>query len=291
MKINIIGDLHIANTVSTRTDNYFETCLNKLKQVLQADVVFCLGDFFNTPVVNTEIVSEVYTLLKEYSNTKVYTIVGNHDCYNMNESTLYKTSLGLLELVGAVTILQGDKTVTIDNTTFEAIPLNFKDFKVNKNNSIFLGHHFYGLTCSDSLNENILNEYYPNRTAVFLGHDHQPYETINNVYRPGSLLRNANTDYNRNRKPFYYQIDTDTKQITPIGITCKDGNGIFIDNLVIKRREKFIENLENTIARCSKKINTDKRYSMIEALSEVKTPKKCFDYIVATCKTMNVSIK
>lgn len=297
MIVRVVGDLHIAQGVSTRTDNYLETCLNKLRQVLEgADVVFCLGDFFNTPVVNTEIVSEVYSLLKEYPNTEVYTILGNHDVYNMNENSVYKTSLGLLELVGAIKILKENDIVELgEGLVFEAMPLNFKDLKKNCHDLFFLGHHFYNLNCQDSLNDDMLKELYPNAEGFFFGHDHQYYEPTNNVYRPGSLLRNANTDYNRVRKPIYYQITTEEyKQGLPfreVPIQCLDGKDVFVDNMVIKKREKFIASLERTIQLCSEKVDTETKYSMLEILKEIKTPRKAYEYISQTCKVVGVNLK
>lgn len=296
-KVAIVGDLHIGNQVSTRTDDYFQTCLNKLKQVLENnDYIFVLGDFFHTPSIDNAKLFEIYSLLKEYPSREVYTILGNHDVYNMNESTLYKTSLGILELVGAIKILKENDIVELgEGLAFESMPLNFKDLKKNCHDLFFLGHHFYNLNCQDSLNSDMLKELYPNAKGFFFGHDHSYYEPINNVYRPGSLLRNANTDYNRIRKPVYYQITTEEYgqglPFREVPIQCLDGKDVFVDNKVTKKRERFIENLEKTIQLCSEKVNTETKYSMIEILKEIKTPRKAYEYIAQTCKVIGVNLK
>ena len=301
MNIAIIGDTHLAKTVGSRTDNYAETCLNKLEQVLsQNDYVFCLGDFFNTAVVDTDLVGSVYTLLKNYRNTELITIIGNHCCFNMNENSLYRTSLGLLELTGVIKVLRPNDYFEVgEGLCFKALPLNFKDIKPDNDSCFFLGHHYYGLNCADSLSEDMIKEYFPNSLGLALGHEHQPFPTVEcngvNIYRPGSLLRNAATDYNKKRKPFYYQITLDEwKQglpFRPIQLDCAEGKDIFVDNIVIKRREKFLENVDRVIKLCSEKVNSDTKYSMVEALKEIKTPARSFDYIVKTCKTLGIPLK
>lgn len=305
MNIAIIGDTHLAKTMGSRTDNnYMETCLNKLEQVLsQNDYVLCLGDFFNTAVADTDLVGSVYSLLKSYKQTELITIIGNHCCYNMNEDSLYRTSLGLLELTGAIKVLRPKDYFEVgEGLCFKTLPLNFKDIKPDNDECFFLGHHYFGLNCADSLSEDMLKEYFPNAQGLAFGHEHQPFpiteinlnKTVN-IYRPGSLLRNAATDYNKKRKPFYYQITLEEwKQGLPfrmVQLECAEGKDIFVDNIVIKKREKFLENVDRVIQLCSEKVDTETKYSMIETLKEIKTPRRCFEYIIKTCKTLNVNIK
>jgi DNA repair exonuclease SbcCD nuclease subunit len=290
MKIAVVGDTHIGNQVSTRSDNYFDTCLNKLRQIFEAnEVVFFLGDIFNTPVIDTGKLFEVCSLFMEYPQVKKYTILGNHDVYNMNENTLFKTSLGMVVLMGLITLIQ-DSNVEVGGLTFGAMTLNFKDRKPNSAD-IILGHHFYNLNCSDSYSDEELNELYPKAKLIFLGHDHQHYEPSEKVYRPGSLLRNASTEYNRTRKPVYYQLDTEANSLSKVKVEALDGNQVFIDNVAIKKRERFIENLERTIALCSEKATTESKYSMLEILKEIKTPRRSMEYISQTCKVLGVQLK
>lgn len=213
MNIAIIGDVHINKFLGSRTDDYLEACINKLEQVLQNnDFVFCLGDMFHATTIDLESLSKVYTLFKSYrSTTDIVTIIGNHDCYNMNENSLYRTSLGFLELLGVIKILRPNDYFEVgEGLCFKALPLNFKDIQPDKDECFFLGHHYYGLNCADSLSEDMLKEYYPNSLGFAFGHEHQPFPTIEcngvNIYRPGSLLRNAATDYNKKENHFTIRL-------------------------------------------------------------------------------------
>lgn len=302
MKIAIIGDVHINKFLGSRTDDYLEVCLNKLEQVLQSnDFVFCLGDMFHATTTDLESLSKVYTLFKSYcSTTEVVTIIGNHDCFNMNENSLHRTSLGFLELLGVVRVLRPNDYFEVGGgLCFKALPLNFKDIQPDNDSCFFLGHHYYGLNCADSLSEDMIKEYFPNSLGFAFGHEHQPFPIVEcngvNIYRPGSLLRNAATDYNKKRKPFYYQTTLEEwkqgLQFRPIQLNCAEGKDIFVDNIVIKKREKFLENVDRVIQLCSEKVDTETRYSMIETLKEIKTPRRCFEYIIKTCKALNVNIK
>ena len=295
MKIAVVGDVHIGNQVSTRLDNYFETCLNKLKQIFEEnETVFFLGDIFNTPVIDTGKLFEVCSLFMEYPKVKKYTILGNHDVYNMNENTLFKTSLGMMVLMGLIYLVKPGNPVFVGNSTLVgAMPLNFKDTIPNPpdNADILLGHHFFELNCSDSYSGADLHNLYPKAKVIFLGHDHQHYERVGRVYRPGSLMRNASTEYNRTRKPIYYRLDLDTFDLEKIEVKALDGKEVFIDNVAIKKRERFIENLERTIALCSEKTTTESKYSMLEILKEIKTPRKPMEYISQTCKVLGVQLK
>ena len=293
-KIAIVGDVHIATGVSTRKDNYFETCLGKLRQIFDNnDYIIFGGDLFHTPVLPLDKFYSVYLLFKEYQNTKeFYSIVGNHDLFNMNEQTLYKTSLGLLELTGLIHILREGEILEISNKArFEATALNFGELKPSEHDNYFLFHHFYNLNCQDSLNDEMLNSMFPNMLGCFCFHDHETYEPLNGVYRPGSLMRNAATEYNKKRIPVYYQIDSKTGEISLQTIVAQRGEDIFVDNALIKKRERFIEDLNNTINMYSEKIETNEKYSMIEILKEIKTPRKSMEYIMQTCKVLGVPLK
>lgn len=296
MRLLVVGDVHIGNQVSTRIDDYFETCKRKLRFVFEnCDIAVFLGDIFNTPVIDTGKLFEICGLFMEYPNVRKYTILGNHDLYNMNESTLYKTSLGLLELMGLITLIPPYQSILVDDKlSLSAMPLNFSEVincPTPNLATIVLGHHFFGLNCSDSLRQEDLDRLYPCAKFIFLGHDHQYYEPVGRVYRPGSLLRNAATDYNRNRKPIVYAIDTDTLDlIGEIEIPAEDGKAVFLDNAVVKKREKFMESLDKVLNLKPIQSETSKA-SMLSILSELETPKNIMDYISQTCKVAGVPLK
>lgn len=297
MRLSVVGDVHVGNQVSTRTDDYFETCKRKLRFIFEnCDGVVFLGDIFNTPVIDTGKLFEICGLFMEYPKVEKYTILGNHDVYNMNESTLYKTSLGLLELMGLITLIPPYQSIVLGNKlSISAMPLNF-DEAINcptpNRATIVLGHHFFGLNCSDSLSQEDLDRLYPDAKFIFLGHDHQPYEPVGRVYRPGSLLRNAATDYNRIRKPTIYLLDTDNLKLSELEVPAEEGCKIFIDNVIVKKREKLIESLDKALKlNTIQKANSTPENSMLSILKELKAPREVMDYLVQTCKVMGVQLK
>lgn len=65
-----------------------------------------------------------------------------------------------------------------------------------------------------------------------------------------------------------------------------------MDNIVIKKRERFLENVDRVIKLCSEtSSNTDQKYSLLGALNEIKTPNRCMDYIAKSCKALGVSLR
>lgn len=292
-KIAVVGDVHISSGVSTRTDDYFSTCKNKLVQIFEKnDVVFFLGDIFDRPVIPTDKLYEICTLFMQYHNVRKYTILGNHDVFNMNEKTLFKTSLGLLNLLGLITVLKSNEVAELKdcNLRVGSMALNFSEVEP-LDTDIVLGHHFYNLNCTDSFCKKDFDRLFPKAKYIFLGHDHEAYQPEDRVYRAGSLLRNAATEYNKKRKPVYYQLDSETGELLIQPIIAKEGKDIFVDNIQLKKREKYIEDLNTMIAKYSEKIETNEKYSMVEILKEIKTPEKAMKYISQTCKVLGVPLK
>ena len=85
-KIGIIGDIHIDSKVSSRKDDYFSTCLEKLEEVANnCKNIIILGDVFNRPTLTNDYFIRLYDFLRYRCTCKgnnFYTIIGNHDVYN-----------------------------------------------------------------------------------------------------------------------------------------------------------------------------------------------------------------
>lgn len=295
-KISIVGDVHIGNQVRSRKDDYFETCLLKLREVLsKSETVIFLGDLFNTPTLELYKIQRVAVLFLEFSHVKKYTIVGNHDLYNMNLATLDKTALGLLQYFGLQILTPEDNGIEICGKTFDTLPLRFDEIKekdVSPKSDILLGHHFFNLPCEDSLNTNITAPY----KAIFLGHDHKEYEPFENVYRPGSLLRNAATEYNFNRIPCYLTLDENFNvERVPLTV-AQDSSAVFtkesLNQEALKHRF-FTEQIDNLIERYStqlKSVDRKTEYSLKEAFQGLKPPKKCYEYLKSVYNIMGIGL-
>ncbi len=111
MKLLIFTDAHIrASTPRSRIDDYPTAMWEKFRQISQIiiekgiNTVLIGGDLFDAPDPSTSIVNS-YLQLFTYWNIPIYSIVGSHDKFGYNDSTLYRTGLGTLIASGAVKLL------------------------------------------------------------------------------------------------------------------------------------------------------------------------------------------
>lgn len=242
--IAFVGDIHLQFTnPSSRIDNYFEAILNKIKQITRDNkYIISLGDLLSNPVLDIQGTMIFIELLKEYKDNggTFIEIMGNHTVYNWQLSSINKTTLGLLNKLGLIQIL--DRSNQISNaiskleirdwTIIPALLNNPKDLiAAPTNKSIMVAHSYYNFERDKkhSLEYNELVDlgyrYY------FFGHDHapSPSKIIGSgiLYRPGSLAREAAHSYNFDRKIQYYQLDLDTDKIHSIEIECEPASEVF----------------------------------------------------------------
>lgn len=96
-KIIVLGDFHFSSRgVSTRLDNYAETCLAKLDFVCEyafqnkIQTIIMTGDVLHTGDNSTEFINKLIAKLKFYHKEKFlffYTVVGNHDLKTTDPAT------------------------------------------------------------------------------------------------------------------------------------------------------------------------------------------------------------
>lgn len=202
-KVCIVGDTHFSpKQPVSRKDNYPETLLNKLDNLLELckdnnveDVIF-LGDLINANQMTMEYFIILFKHFMEFkkNNIRLHSIIGNHDVQHGNEDFLDKSPIVLLfksNLFNNNSFVIGNKVFTLQNfynTTDTIEPVN--DDKVN----ILIGHYFYLNGFNDKYHtlspeecKSLGYDYY------FLGHDHTPYEPLKingyEVHRPGSFSR------------------------------------------------------------------------------------------------------
>lgn len=262
--IAFVGDMHIQfSNPTSRVDNYFESVLNKLSQILDNNrVVISLGDMFSNPVLDIQGTLVLIELLKRYKDKggMFFEIAGNHTIYNWNLNTLSKTTLGLLHKLELVNILDRSGLVvnSLDKLELEGITIvpgllnNPHDvIKAPTDNSIMVAHTYYNFSRDPKHSfeyEEIANLGY---RAIFLGHDHERYpEKVLEqgvLYRPGSLGREAAHPYNFTRELIYYKLDLDTDSISPVKIDYLPASEVFSLEVIEKHNDTtsaFIYDLE-----------------------------------------------
>lgn len=269
------------NNPSSRIDNYFEEILRKFKDVLFANkYTFCLGDLTEFPVLDMAGLIAIISLLKKYKELggQFYSIIGNHDVYNYNLSTVNKTTLGLLSKLKLVTLV--DKTgevidsvpeVQIEGYTIQCTTLRNPREKLElakTDKSILVGHCYYAYERDQkhSLQYEDLKEL--GYKYCFFGHDHRQYPTKiiekTILYRSGNLSRGKAEAYNFDRKMFYYRLNLDTDKIETVDIDYKPASEVFS----IQANEKHNDITPKYI------------YDMEELMKSFKTK-----------RTMNISIR
>ena len=298
----IVGDFHIGNQVSSRSDDYFCTCLAKLDQILRNfDEIIFLGDIFNTPTLPLEKIQVLFKMFKMW-NRDVYTIIGNHDVYEMN-TDLSKTALGLLEAVGVIKVLRDNETFELNHFHITALPLKFEDIKPLtsevQGHNILLGHHFFGLNCSDSLTGEYVKENFKGFSHLILGHDHQSYEPTQagdmRVLRPGSVLRNACTEYNMTRKPQYLYWNGETFVAVPLeGV--KPAEEVFTKsafNKTLQKEKAYLESLDNLLESQKNKVDfkTKKVRSLKKILEKLDIPRDSMDYLLRLHNRLMITLE
>lgn len=233
-KIGVCIDPHITDRHRCRQDNFMEAVLKKLDYIASNnDYVIIPGDFFHTCSNNNYIFYRVYTLLMKHKG-KFIGFPGNHDLLHNNMTALNKTTIGSLAVTKALR-LERD-SFKIDNAEFQIshVVKDLDKLPIDENNEkILLGHNYFemsGVPKESFTREEIRTLNYK---LVFLGHDHQPHEEelIGNsiLIRMGSLTRIDTQSYNKERKIYYYQLDSETLDYEKIEVPHKPASEIYTE--------------------------------------------------------------
>lgn len=233
-KVGICIDPHITDRHRCRKDNFLEAALNKLDYIASNnDYVIIAGDLFHTSNNASQIFYKVYSLMKKHEG-KFLAIPGNHDLLHNNLGTLDRTTIGSLALTGALHLFFDQ--VEIDGVIFRAshVMKNLDKFPIDtENNRVLIGHNYLEMmgSAKESFTKDELRKL--NYKLVFLGHDHKPYEELflgnSTVIRMGSLTRIDTQSYNKERKIYYYQLDTRTMNYKKVEVPSALAKDIYTD--------------------------------------------------------------
>jgi DNA repair protein SbcD/Mre11 len=204
-KIVFGTDLHLRATkpLSRLDDDFLETLLDKMDQVREyskdADLVILGGDIFDRPDVPHSVVLKTIRTLSKFQ-VPLYTIVGNHDIFGYQGTTVDSTALGVLFESGCIKkldVLGPKEGIDIyglhayDKTTWEVPP--------SSGVKILVAHKM--LTNKSIPNANCIMikdvAMSTNADIILSGDIHYPHiEEINGkiFINPGSLARLSITD-------------------------------------------------------------------------------------------------
>ena len=233
-RIGICIDPHITDRHRCRKDNFIDVALSKLDFIASNnDYVIIAGDLFHTSNNASQIFYKVYSLMKKHEG-KFLAIPGNHDLLHNNLGTLDRTTIGSLALTGVLKLIF--KQVEIDGIYFYASHVMKDLSKIpidTENTRVLIGHNYLEMegSAKESFTKDELRAL--NYKLVFLGHEHKPYEEMvlgnSTLIRMGSLTRIDTQPYNKERKIYYYQLDTETLDYKKIEVPAAVAQEIYTD--------------------------------------------------------------
>ncbi|KKN89676.1 hypothetical protein LCGC14_0235220 [marine sediment metagenome] len=254
MKILLWGDGHLrVRTPQGRTDeNFMETCLGKVQQILEicivekCDAMIQTGDFFDSPNPNGELVSEVIARLRwqkeELEKCRFFVIHGQHDLSYHTEASMRRSMLAILAAAGVVIPLRvgngwwdrGDKehfsgscfgqeilpvTLTSGNT-FEVLVAHV----MVGDRPLWPGHDLTG--------PKQFMRKHPGYDLYVLGDYHYPFSVqVGNIWaiNPGAMLRLTRSKRDREHRPKVVIFDTETREPRDIYLNVEPAESVFIE--------------------------------------------------------------
>lgn len=269
-KFMIIGDLHIQlSTPQHRLTSVQDALVAKFQEIgelcTQHNISFVVitGDIFNSGQVNNNTLLFAAKLF-EYIKCPIYTIPGNHDLFNWNIKTYYRTSLYLLSLIAEnlmviTTPKQGFKLGDGINKVYltgqhfcdEIDKDGFgysRDSEVDVPVDCFNVHVVHGMLLEHKPPFNtytLIKDVKTNCDMVITGHDHIGYGTLkyNGVVfcNPGSILRTSasNAEITRKIKVSVCTVKYKTATMEDIVLTSAlPGNEVLDRTKIDETRER-----------------------------------------------------
>lgn len=238
-KIGIFIDPHITDRHRCRKDNFLQTVINKMEFVANNnDYVIIPGDLFHTSS-NPDFI--FYRMCKFFMKHKGKFILtpGNHDLLHNNLQALEKTTIGSLALTGVLRLECNKFKIGKAEFQVSHVMKDLAKIPIDTSNSkILIGHNYVEPvgTAKEWFTKDELRKL--NYKLIFLGHDHQPHEEEligeSILIRMGSLTRIDTQPYNKERKIYYYQLDSETLDYERIEVPSNSIEEVFIESAFSK---------------------------------------------------------
>ncbi|MCX7951783.1 MAG: metallophosphoesterase [Clostridiales bacterium] len=236
MKFLFFTDTHIrGNNPRSRKDIFVETLYLKFQEILDyinnngIDYVLFGGDLFDRPDISLSVAQRFIELLNNFPKP-IYMVLGNHDIYGQNPTTVNRTILGILQTLGIIKVLDNEpvilktlnKTIKITGSSYKYdidIDKNKEKYISKKEEVDYLIHIVHGMLMEKEFIKEVphtlIDELVFNTEAdiTLCGHYHNGFgiKKIDNKYfvNPGALVRINNSLSEINRMPSFAVIDID----------------------------------------------------------------------------------
>lgn len=299
MRFLFITDTHIRSTsIRSRLDNVPDTLEEKLTEIgkiaenERVDAILHGGDLFDRPDVSVMTVSRYAKILAGYP-CPVYATIGNHDIFAHNPKTLPRTMIGLLAVLGLITLipeggvcLEGDCVVQLSAAPFrydidrgDRTSYYAKRASDNVDWHILIAH---GMLLQKpfiaDISHTVIGDLDPlDADIVLSGHYHSgfpPIESKDTLFlNPGSLLRTSNNIADIQRMPQAVLLDLEANgkkdyRFIPLH-SAKPGEEVLSRHLIIENQMRQ-ENLEQfkQLVREHVDVNRYDIYHIMEELSQ-----------------------
>lgn len=272
MKFLFFTDTHIrGSNPRSRKDNFFETLKEKLNELVdvakenKVDHVIFGGDFFDRPDISLAVVKDFIKIIKNFP-LPILCVIGNHDVYGQNPSTVNRTILGLLEELGIVEFLNNTPKIMITESkkTIQITGSHYyydidgpeKDsYIVKEKNCDFSIHVTHGFLLEKPFNDEVRYTLIDDIASLTLaditlvGHYHSGFgiKKYNDKYfvNPGAISRISSTVSEIYRIPSYALIDIDKNiNISIFKLQCaKNGEDVLDrEKLLIEQNKTILFN-------------------------------------------------
>jgi DNA repair exonuclease SbcCD nuclease subunit len=235
MKLLAFTDAHIRGTTpKSRKDDYPDALWNKCQQITiiikkyNIDIVLNGGDLFDSADPSTGLVNKYLTLFRSWG-IPIYSIVGSHDKFGYNDTTIPRTALGTLVAAGVTKIIDKEGII-INNVQICGVSHSYNldespnDYYCKKRASYAI-QLCHGMITPQSFfgKYTVVHNIHTEADLVICGHYHPGFHptkvgnsTIINI---GSLGRTERTV--RIQPPGVLYINTETKKVNfvPLNVT------------------------------------------------------------------------
>ena len=229
MKLLILGDTHFRySNPEKRIDNYWETQLRKLHEVLSifeaydCDHIIQVGDFFDSPNVSNYVVSSLIRRFKAWGS-KIFCIYGQHDIFGHAAETYKRSPLAILEAAGCIELLDGNGSSLVSEKDQQVAMIYGASFG-QEDPDTKRGNNFYNILVvhdmignkplfpgQDLIKPRIYLEKHKQFDLICCGDYHYRFSFCANgriICNPGAMMRKTVSEYDLAHRPGVFIVNT-----------------------------------------------------------------------------------
>ena len=286
------------STPQNRKDDFFQTLLRKLDEVvslangLGASAIVHGGDLFDAPAPSLGVGAEVGMAFLR-ARMPVYVVLGNHDEFGHNPSTVGRTMAGLLARLGVIRLLEEGEKVFLEEDGFvlqlTGQPYHYEidirepelDYCISKDpRSHRAVHVAHGMLVSRPLFPGApftpIDRVSPHTEAdvTLVGHNHIGFGCIESggklFVNPGALVRVNNHPLEMSRVPRVSIVDINSEgaRVSFVELKCAKPGDEVLDRAKVEEEEFRAARLAGFVQQL-RSSSEFKSYGLDEIIAEI----------------------